>query len=92
MAALQGEQESAWDRTMNTIEVEDVGKLDLPDDTVGSLAQLFRYYVSLVDNEILVEHLEGLPSLKSEVRHCDTGSGINGCELVYQDARSPNKL
>lgn len=39
----------------------------LPDDTVSSLPQLFRYIVALVDNEILIEDLEGFPTL--EVRH-----------------------
>lgn len=39
------------------------GGVPAPDNAVGTLAKLLRYGVSLVDNEILVEHLEHLASL-----------------------------
>lgn len=39
----------------------------LPDNAVGALAQLLCHIVPLVDNELLVEHLEHLAAC--EVRH-----------------------
>jgi hypothetical protein len=41
----------------------------LPDNSISTLTKLFCDHISLINNEVLVEHLEGLPSLKSEVRH-----------------------
>lgn len=36
---------------------------DLPDDTVGTLAQLFGNRVTLIDDKVLVEDFEHLPTL-----------------------------
>lgn len=42
-------------------------ELSIPDNSISSLAKLLGHRVSLIDNEVLVEHLEHLSSL--EVRH-----------------------
>ena len=39
----------------------------IPNNTISSLAKLLGHSVSLIHNEVLVEHLEDLPSL--EIRH-----------------------
>jgi hypothetical protein len=41
--------------------------VDIPDDAVGTLAQLLGHIVPLVDNELLVEDLEDFAAL--QVRH-----------------------
>lgn len=39
-------------------------KPHIPDDAVGSLAQLLGDIIALIDDKVLVKHLEDLPSLK----------------------------
>ena len=39
----------------------------IPDDSIGSLAKLLGDIVPLIDNELLIEHLEHFAAL--EVRH-----------------------
>ena len=39
-------------------------KKNIPDDAVGSLAQLLSDVIALIDDKVLVKHLEDLPSLK----------------------------
>jgi hypothetical protein len=41
---------------------------DIPDDTVRALSKLFRNLVTLVDDEILIENLEGFPPDKRPVQ------------------------
>lgn len=38
--------------------------VDLPNNSVRSLAKLFGYIVALIDDEILIEDLEDLSALK----------------------------
>jgi hypothetical protein len=45
-----------------------MNSMDAPDNTVSSLSQFLGDCVSLIDDEVLVEHLEHLSSLK--IRHC----------------------
>ncbi len=37
---------------------------DLPDNTVGTLPKLLSYVISLVDDKVLIEDLEVLPTLE----------------------------
>jgi hypothetical protein len=46
--------------------------LSLPDNTISTLTELLGYRVSLVDDEVLVEHLEHLSPLKV----CHGGEGV----------------
>lgn len=48
---------------------------DSPDDTVGTLSDLFRHSVALVDNKVLIKDLEDLASL--EVAH---GGELRGAQ------------
>lgn len=52
---------------------------DSPDDTVGALTQLLGDSVSLVDDKVLVEDLEDLPSL--EVAHCCGRESVRRCRV-----------
>jgi hypothetical protein len=45
------------------------------DNSISSLAQLFGDSIALVNDEILVEHLEHFAALQRGVRHAD-GSGV----------------
>ena len=46
-------------------------RCDVPDDPVGTLAQLLGDVVALINDEILVKDLEDLPTL--QIGHCDRG-------------------
>jgi hypothetical protein len=46
------------------LDLDRVSKFDLPDDTISTLTKLLCDYISLINDEVLVENLEGLPSLE----------------------------
>lgn len=52
-----------------------------PDDAVSPLSQLFGHIVALIDDEILIENLESLPTL--EVRHFGIGRGEGNFRWVF---------
>ena len=52
---------------MSTVFYRDNFQWYLPDDTIRPLAELFRYVVALIDDEVLVEDLECSPPC--EIRH-----------------------
>lgn len=56
-----------------------------PDDAVGTLSQLLCYIVTLVDDELLVEHLQAVST-----RAGNAVAGPSGCTLnTLRFARSP---
>ena len=66
---------------------------NIPDNAIGALAQLLRHGVPLIDDEVLVENLEDLASLK--LAHGDQGArgrsvsgvGVVGKEVVGSAGR-----
>ena len=57
-----------WGRTRQLSLINHIARpTNVPDNTISTLSQLLCDGVSLVDNEVLVEDLKDLPSLK--IRH-----------------------
>ena len=44
--------------------LEILSEFDLPNNSISTLAELLCDHISLINDEVLVENLEGLPSLK----------------------------
>jgi hypothetical protein len=43
--------------------------IDIPNYAISALSKLFGHHISLVNDEVLVEHLECLAADKGKVRH-----------------------